>query len=556
MRTLLTTLNAKYIHTNLAIRLLYDLNKEFEGLEWKEFSIKEDPDSIAAFCADFNLLAFSCYIWNIKQTLEVCRRIKVLNPNAKILLGGPEVSYEWEDVIALPQVDFIITGEGEIPFREFLVNFPDNLFSVPSLVRKEDNEFVYTSETKNFDLNNYQGLMPYSFDDPEEIKNKVLYIETSRGCPYKCEFCLASLDNKVRYLPMDTIKETLLYMMQNGKVIKFLDRTFNIKKTFTLEIFQFILDNYRPGNVFQFEITADIIHPDIVAFVREKVPKGLFRFEIGIQTVNQKANLEVQRKQNFYKTAAVVKQLDDIIEMHLDLIVGLPFDYWDDIKFSIEEVFKLYPPELQLGFLKFLKGTPMRDKEEHGFIFDPEPPYQLIESKYLSKKELADIVKLEHALEVYWNKKRALQTLRYVSQNYSIFDFLLGLGIYFGLKKDYHKYNLTDIFDILLEFADKYYPEDEILKQFIALDYYLYYKVRPRPLYNLEIDKKSLSELITQLEYGNKAKRIVGLKYSFDTDKWFENNSLELVETYQLILYSGTSKATLIQHQPIIGLTD
>jgi radical SAM superfamily enzyme YgiQ (UPF0313 family) len=395
--------------------------------------------------------------------------------------------------------------------------------------------------------------MPYSFDEPEEIKNKVLYIETSRGCPYKCEFCLASLDNKVRYLPMDTIKETLLYMMQHGKVIKFLDRTFNIKKTFTLEIFQFILDNYRPGNVFQFEITADIIHPDIVTFVKEKVPKGLFRFEIGIQTVNQKANLEVQRKQNFYKTAAVVKQLDDIIEMHLDLIVGLPFDYWDDIKFSIEEVFKLYPPELQLGFLKFLKGTPMRDKEQHGFVFDPEPPYQLIESKYLSQKELAEIVKLEHALEVYWNKKRAIQTLRYVTQNYSVFDFLLGLGVFFGQKLDYHKYNLTDIYDVLLEFADKNYPDDEILKQFIALDYYLYYKVRPRPLYNLEIEKKSLSELITQLEYGNKAKRIVGLKFSFDTDKWFENYSLEFTETCQLILYSGTSKATLIQHQPIIG---
>jgi hypothetical protein len=239
--------------------------------------------------------------------------------------------------------------------------------------------------------------------------------------------------------------------------------------------------------------------------------------------------------------------------MHLDLIVGLPFDYWDDIKFSIEEVFKLYPPELQLGFLKFLKGTPMRDKEQHGFVFDPEPPYQLIESKYLSQKELAEIVKLEHALEVYWNKKRAIQTLRYVTQNYSVFDFLLGLGVFFGQKLDYHKYNLTDIYDVLLEFADKNYPDDEILKQFIALDYYLYYKVRPRPLYNLEIEKKSLSELITQLEYGNKAKRIVGLKFSFDTDKWFENYSLEFTETCQLILYSGTSKATLIQHQPIIG---
>ena len=354
---LLTTLNAKYIHTNLAIRLLYDLNKEFEGLEWKEFTIKEDQQEVAAYCAQYQIVAFSCYIWNITQTLEVCEKIKALNPDTKILLGGPEVSYEWEAVIALNSVDFIITGEGEIPFREFLTNYP-NVHPVPSLVRKENDEVFYNPEVRNFDLNNYQGLMPYANEDPESLKNKVLYLETSRGCPYKCEFCLASLDNKVRYLPIETIKETLLFMMQNGKVIKFLDRTFNVKKLFTIDIFQFILDNHRPGNVFQFEITADIIHPDIVSFIREKVPKGLFRFEIGIQTVNQKANLEVQRKQNFNKHKEIVKKLDDLIEMHLDLIVGLPFDYWDDIKYSIEEVFKLFPPELQLGFLKFLKDLP------------------------------------------------------------------------------------------------------------------------------------------------------------------------------------------------------
>jgi anaerobic magnesium-protoporphyrin IX monomethyl ester cyclase len=538
---LLTTLNAKYIHTNLAIRLLYDLNKEFEGLEWKEFTIKEDQQEVSTYCAQYQIVAFSCYIWNITQTLEVCEKIKALNPDTKILLGGPEVSYEWEAVIALNCIDFIITGEGEIPFREFLTNYP-KVHAVPSLIRKENGEVFYNPEVRNFDLNNYQGLMPYANEDPESLKNKVLYLETSRGCPYKCEFCLASLDNKVRYLPIETIKETLLFMMQNGKVIKFLDRTFNVKKLFTIDIFQFILDNHRPGNVFQFEITADIIHPDIVAFIREKVPKGLFRFEIGIQTVNQKANLEVQRKQNFNKTKEIVKKLDDLIEMHLDLIVGLPFDYWDDIKYSIEEVFKLFPPELQLGFLKFLKGTPMRDKEEHSFIFDPNPPYQLIESKYLSKEELAKIVQLEHALEIYWNKKRAENTLRYVTERYSVFDFLLNLGIFFGERRAYHQYTLGDVYEILLEFAKNHFPNDLILKQLIALDYYLYYKVRPKPIEGVELSKTETNRWIEIMQFNKEGRRHIALPLLFDAEKWLSTFELSEGEYLLFVEFDGKQK--------------
>ena len=305
MRILLTTLNAKYIHMNLAVRLLYGLNQDHEGLEWKEFAIKETPDGIAQFCKDFEVVAFSCYIWNITQTLAVARRIKELNPQTKILLGGPEVSYDWQETIALPEVDFIIPGEGEIPFSDFLKAYP-HIENVDNLVYKKDNKVQFVPGNKSFDLLELDELNPYKFEPVEDIKTKVAYLETSRGCPYKCEFCLASLDNKVRYLPTPSIKENLLYLMQHGKVIKFLDRTFNVKKDFTLEIFQFILDNHLPGNVFQFEITADIVHPDIVKFVKEKVPKGLFRFEIGIQTVNQKANLEVSRKQNFEKTKAVI----------------------------------------------------------------------------------------------------------------------------------------------------------------------------------------------------------------------------------------------------------
>ena len=546
MKILLTTLNAKYIHTNLAIRLLYELNHEFEGLDWKEFTIKEDKDGIAETCAKYDVVAFSCYIWNITQTLEVTERIKLLNPNTKILFGGPEVSYEYENVISRSDVDYIIVGEGETPFNEFIHSFP-NVELVQSLVFKKDNQIVANKTAPMFDLKNFENSMPYRFDKPEDLLNKVLYIETSRGCPYKCEFCLASLDNKVRYLPNASIKATLLHMMQHGKVIKFLDRTFNIKKDFTLDIFDFILEHHEPQNVFQFEITADILHPDIIKYIHEKVPENLFRFEIGIQTVNQKANLQVSRKQSFEKTKGIILDLQDKIEMHLDLIVGLALDEWDDIKYSIEEVFKLFAPEMQLGFLKFLKGTPLRDKSsQHGFVYDPMPPYQIIESDYLTKEQLAQIVKLEHALEIYWNGKKAINTLKYVTTHYSIFDFLLNLGAYFGTQKDYHKYSLNDVFEILTQFAGIQYPNDAVLKQLIAIDYYLHFKVKPKNLFLQEFSQAEKTKVINELKLNHHKYRFVMLPIDFDFKQFSNNQSIQEAKQPLIIQYNGTTKAEIV----------
>ena len=546
MRSLLTTLNAKYIHSNLAIRLLYELNQHHKGLEWKEFTIKEPGDDIAVFCSQYDVVAFSCYIWNITPILAVAKKIKELKSDCKILLGGPEVSYEYDEIIALPFIDFIIVGEGETPFSEFLNSYP-NVENVSSLVRKDNLEIIKNTSAPMFDLKNFEQSMPYQFDNIEELKNKVLYIETSRGCPYKCEFCLASLDNKVRYLPDASIKKTLLFMMEHGKVVKFLDRTFNIKRDFTIDIFKFILEHHRPNNVFQFEITADILHPDIINFIHENVPKGLFRFEIGIQTVNQKANLEVSRKQNFEKTKRIIQELDYKIEMHLDLIVGLPLDYWDDIKYSFEEVFKLFAPEMQLGFLKFLKGTTMRDKEKHGFIYDQNPPYQIIESNYLSKEELAKIVQLENALEIYWNGKKTINTLKYITEQYSVFEFLLGLGIYFGTKKEYHKYSLTDVFDIITQYAEKNYPEDGVLKKLIAIDYYLHFKVRPQSLYFKGLEKKEQNKFIEKTGLNYHKYRYIVLPLDFNFYSFSQNNKIKQENSHLIIQYSGTTKAEVIE---------
>ncbi|MCW3077199.1 MAG: cobalamin-binding protein [Bacteroidetes bacterium] len=545
MRVLLCTLNAKYIHVNLAIRLLYELNKEKEGLEWKEFTIKENPDEIAGHCSQFDLIAFSCYIWNITPTLEVAKKIKALNPNTKILLGGPEVSYDWDNVISQPAIDYIITGEGEIPFKQLMDSYPD-VSLVSNLVRKENGKAIHFQKAETFDLINYKDILPYCNDVPETLFNRVLYIETSRGCPYKCEFCLASLDNKVRYLPNENIKANLLYLMQHGRVVKFLDRTFNIKKDFTLDIFKFILENHRPQNVFQFEITADILHPDIIKFIHEHVPPGLFRFEIGIQTVNQKANLEVSRKQNFDKTKGIINSLSHKVEMHLDLIVGLPFDYWEDIKYSFEEVFKLFAPELQLGFLKFLKGTPMRDKAQHGFVFDPNPPYQLIESKYLSKDELNRVLALEHALEIYWNKKRAINTLKYVTSTYGSFDFLLGLGEYFGTQRDYHKFSLMDIYEILYQFANDNYPDDSILKELITVDYYLQSKLKPKTFGVPELAKHEKNAMAEALKLNHHKFRHSILPLSFNFKQFEETNKINSQPFNLIIQYTGTTQPEIV----------
>jgi len=282
----------------------------------------------------------------------------------------------------------------------------------------------------------------------------------------------------------------------------------------------------------------------------------MFRFEIGIQTVNQKANLEVSRKQNFDKTKGVILELKDHVDMHLDLIVGLPLDYWNDIKFSFEEVFKLFPPELQLGFLKFLKGTPVRDKhQDHGYVFDPVAPYQIIRSNYLSEQELADITLLEHALEIYWNKPRLFNTLKYVTAQYSIFDFLLGLGRYFEQQHGkFIGFSLDKVYEIAAGYIAAFFPNDKILQELLAIDYYLQYKIKPTSRFVEEIDKKEKFSLLEALRLPHNKFRYTVLNISFDHQQFVNDNSITASNEILIIEFTGTEKPKII-HSVAQGMT-
>lgn len=548
MKVLLTTINSQYIHQNLAIRLLYAMNKDYCSLHWKEFVQKDDDALIVNYCAAYDMVAFSCYIWNIEKVLQVAAKIKLQQPVCKIMLGGPEVSYEWEALIAKPEVDFIITGEGELPFSLFLKYYP-LLDNVPSLIRKQHGKVLCNPFSEAFTLQHLENINPYVFDSDNDLRHKICYVETTRACPYSCTFCMAGLKGKLRYLPVDTVYANLQYVMERAAMIKFLDRTFNFNSQHAIAIFNFILQHRKPWNVFQFEIKADECQPELVTFIKDKVPKGIFRFEIGIQTLNPKANDAIRRKQHFQNIKEFIRQVRDKVEIHLDLIVGLPYDYYSDIKYSFEEVFKIFAPELQLGILKFLKGTSIRQNADaHHYQYHPQPPYQIIESDYISQEELNKIAIVERALDVYWNRKRAIRTLKYVAQSYAIFDFLHDLGSYFQKQFQQGQYNIIDVFQCIFNFAQHHYPHDRLLQELIAVDYYLYCKVKPNAIFLPELAKPQRREVEARCQLNLHRYRYLILPLHFDFKRFEQDNVIVENEELLIIQYTGTELPQIVEN--------
>lgn len=516
MKVVLTTLNAKFIHTSLALRCLKAYSQEkFNDIEIVEFTIKDPAMNIVSdlYSRKPDVIGFSCYIWNIEETIVVINMLRKVLPDVKIILGGPEVSYDVEQWLErLTDIDFIIVGEGEETFEHLLTEISTTqkyhmVFGAAyRKITEAGVEIRINPPRPKLDLATLPS--PYRFkEDIPQLANRVVYFETSRGCPFSCQFCLSSIEVGVRYFDIERTKADIIYLIENGaKLIKFVDRTFNIKRDYALEMFDFLIKNHN-GCQFQFEITADIMRPEVLDFLAENAPPGIFRFEIGVQSTNDPTNLEVQRRQNWTKLVRTVTKVKESqkIDQHLDLIAGLPLEDYNRFKQTFNDVFALRPEELQLGFLKMLRGTGLRvNAEKWGYVYMDKAPYEMLSNDILSFEDIVKIKRVEDVLEKYWNAHRLDHTLLYLVDHVfaSPFDFFQSFGDYWeaqGWQKIGHQ--LEDLFARLYAYLQHAQQTEHVqmdldtILGLMKIDYFENHKYKPRKVWwDFVVDKQQWSE--------------------------------------------------------------
>lgn len=508
MNIILTTLNAKFIHTNLALRCL----KAYAEPEYHpsiiEYTIKDPTFNIVSdlYQKKPNVVGFSCYIWNIEETIKVIKMLKTVDPSVVVVLGGPEVSYDtnlW--LRQIKEIDYIVVGEGEQSFKDLLdfLSQKRMINEVPGLAYVQDDKFILNPLPSKLDLR--LSPSPYRFDeDIPDLPKRIVYVETSRGCPFSCQFCLSSIEVGVRYFNRDKVKEDIRFLMDNGsKIIKFVDRTFNISRSYAMEMFQFLIDEHQPGVVFQFEITADIMRPEVIQFLNENAPAGLFRFEIGVQSTNDLTNELVQRRQNFEKLKRTVTMVKSggKIDQHLDLIAGLPEEDYSSFRNTFNEVFEMRPEELQLGFLKLLRGTGLRvEAEKYGYVYVDQAPYEIFSNNVLNFDDILRIKQVEDVLEKYWNAHRMDRTLEYLFEHVfeTPFDFFQQFGTFWE-ERNWSKigHQLEDLYTRLYSFLEGLNSISlPTIRSVMKIDYLSKQKFQPRkPWWNNDLNKEEQSKM-------------------------------------------------------------
>jgi anaerobic magnesium-protoporphyrin IX monomethyl ester cyclase len=509
MKTLLVGINAKYIHTNLAIRYLYTFTHQDYDVDFKEFTIKDQDQNIIDYIVNEkpDLIGFSCYIWNIEKIVGLLPQLKNKLPHLIVLLGGPEVSYDTEFFLSNGVVDYIISGEGEYSFKDLLhalnTNNQSELEKIPQLHFKKESNIVHNNKEYMIDFSSLPS--PYRLDrDLKMLDKRIQYIESSRGCPYQCSYCLASLEKQVRQFDANRVKDEIRFLMQNGaRVFKFLDRTFNMRRDYAIDMFQFIIDEHKEHTVFQFEITGDLLDEAIIHFLNTHAPKGLIRFEIGVQSTNEYTNKLILRKQNYQKLAHNIQliQAGGRIDLHLDLIAGLPKEDYPSFQKTFNDVFSLRPHELQLGFLKMLRGTKIRKEAPlYHYRYHETAPYEIIDHEDISELELNKIHLAEEMLEKYYNSHRFDHTMNYLLDYLypaNAYQFFEDFGIYWTNHYSNINYQLHDLCLRLLEFIKINHPHVlSTIQSLLIYDYLKEQKTKPKIWFNNHLTREERNLVI------------------------------------------------------------
>lgn len=516
MKALICAFNTKYVHSALAPWCLKAGVREYaKDCDCKIFesTINEDSDIILGKILkyDFDLVAFSTYIWNKNLVLKLVKRIKELR-NVKVALGGPEVSYNIENMfLEAPYVDYILSGEGEEPFGRLCSG--ENVESIPGISYIKDGEII----KKTPYVSRFDPPSPYSDEYFKRLDNRIVYLETSRGCPFKCSFCLSGRCETVRFFSIDTAKENILKLANSGtKTVKLVDRTFNADRKRARNIFFFIIDNYGkniPTDVcFHFEIEGTLLENEDIELLKN-APKGLFQFEIGLQSFNEDTLRSINRHIALDKLCENIKKVIALenIHVHIDLIAGLPYEDKKSFEESFNKALTLKPQMLQFGFLKMLHGSDMRERWQDVYEFNINPPYEVISNPYISKKELSLMHKVEDTFERVYNSKRFTSLCEYLHSVYeSPYRMYEDLAIYLdSCEKNKTLDELT--LNIYTYFQKSPYVCREKLRDLLAFDRLTTNRMGTLPEF-LKVKTPKIKEMLNLLEENADTKRRSGVK--------------------------------------------
>ncbi len=574
IKTLLVGINAKYIHTSLAVRSIEMYCKgNNTNVSTKEFTINNDEDKIIneIYEEKPDFLGFSCYIWNINIILEIISTIKKLLPNVKIFVGGPEVSYEY-DYIFEKGIDIVCIGEGEKTVKELIDRFNEkkcidkSFENVNGIAFKLENDIIVTKDRDLLQLDE----IPFVYKNGlEGTEHKILYYEASRGCPYSCQYCLSSLEKGLRFLSEKRVKEDLDFFLKNNvKQVKFVDRTFNCNKKFALLIWNYLIDNDNGITNFHFEISADIVDDDMLN-VLKNARVGLFQFEIGVQSTNDATLDEIKRKTNLQKLFDKVDKIKNLknIHQHLDLIAGLPFEDYDIFKKSFNDVFNVYPEQFQLGFLKLLKGSGLRiNAEKYGIVYKDKAPYEVLYTNLIDYDKMNMLKNIEEMIEIYYNSGKAINTIKYGIKFFnSPFDFFEQLVTYW-VKNNYNNisHSKMKLYEVIYDFfKDIKDIDNNVLNEIVKFDILLNDNIKSLPVWiNTKYDndfkdkerkfynnKENIQKYLPHLEKYD-AKQISRMcyfeKFSIDIEKMINSNFNLINKEEVYILFDYNTKNDLI----------